>query len=90
MKKFGERAAINAPIQGTASDLVKKAMIEIAKLPTRLTILLQVHDELIFEGKKDDLEAERSTIQKTMESVGQLNVPLKVNIGLGKNWDEAH
>ncbi len=90
MKKFGERAAINAPIQGTASDLVKKAMIDLAKAPTSLTLLLQVHDELIYEGKKKDLESEMPLIKKTMESVGTLSVPLKVNIGFGKNWDEAH
>ncbi len=90
MKKFGERAAINAPIQGTASDLVKKAMIDLARTPASLTLLLQVHDELIYEGKKKDLEAQMPLIKKTMESVGTLNVPLKVNIGFGKNWDEAH
>lgn len=90
MKKFGERAAINAPIQGTASDLVKKAMIDLAKTPASLTLLLQVHDELIYEGKKKDLEAQMPLIKKTMESAGTLNVPLKVNIGFGKNWDEAH
>ena len=90
MKKFGERAAINAPIQGTASDLVKKAMIDLAKTPASLTLLLQVHDELIYEGKKKDLESQMPLIKKTMESVGTLNVPLKVNIGFGKNWDEAH
>ncbi len=90
LKKFGERAAINAPIQGTASDLVKKAMIEFAKQPTQLELLLQVHDELIFEGQKKDLDSEMPKIKKTMEAVGSLNVPLKVNIGTGQNWEEAH
>ena len=90
MKKFGERAAINAPIQGTASDLVKQAMIDLSKVSTRLDLLLQVHDELIYEGQKKDLESEMPLIKKTMEAVGTLNVPLKVNIGIGKNWDEAH
>jgi DNA polymerase-1 len=90
MKKFGERAAINAPIQGTASDLVKKAMIDLAAIPTHLEMLLQVHDELIFEGKDKNIQKELPEITRVMEAVGNLSVPLKVNTGIGKNWDEAH
>jgi DNA polymerase-1 len=89
IRKFGERAAINAPIQGSASDIVKKAMIELA-VKTKLPMLLQVHDELIFEGPKDLIESEKSRIMKIMESVVKIRVPLKVNSGVGINWDEAH
>ena len=93
LKKFGERAAINAPIQGTASDLVKMAMIEVSqdtKNNMQITMLLQVHDELIFEGVESDLEKQMPWIKKTMESVAKLKVPLKVNASIGYNWDEAH
>jgi len=89
LKKFGERAAINAPIQGSASDIVKKAMIEIdQKIP--LDIVLQVHDELVFEGSEVDLHQYLPNIQKIMETVITLKVPLKVNFAIGRNWDEAH
>lgn len=89
IRKFGERAAINAPIQGTASDLVKKAMIEIEReIP--VPMLLQVHDELIFEDSPERLQEYQKPIQKIMESVTQLKVPLKVNAAIGINWDEAH
>ncbi len=89
LKKFGERAAINAPIQGTASDLVKKAMIEVyEKVPVRM--LLQVHDELIFEDTEANLNKYIPELVKIMESVATLKVPLKVNYAVGNNWDEAH
>jgi DNA polymerase-1 len=89
LKKFGERAAINAPIQGTASDLVKKAMIEVNKtVPVRM--LLQVHDELIFEDFTENLEKMTPQLVSIMENVAQLRVPLKVNYSIGDNWDEAH
>lgn len=89
MKKFGERAAINAPIQGTASDLVKKAMIEVyEKVPVKM--LLQVHDELIFEDTEEKLNEYTPQLISIMENVAKLKVPLKVNYALGNNWDEAH
>ncbi|MNS76359.1 DNA polymerase I [compost metagenome] len=89
LKKFGERAAINAPIQGTASDLVKKAMIEVyEKVP--LKMLLQVHDELIFEGTEAALAEHTPKLVHIMENVASLRVPLKVNYAVGLNWDEAH
>lgn len=89
LKKFGERAAINAPIQGTASDLVKKAMIEVhEKVPVRM--LLQVHDELIFEDTEENLKKHTQELVTIMESVAQFKVPLKVNYAIGNNWDEAH
>lgn len=89
IKKFGERAAINAPIQGTASDLVKMAMIEI-KRDLKIDLLLQVHDELIFEGTEGAINEQVKWIVETMENVAQLKVPLKVNFAIGNNWDEAH
>jgi DNA polymerase-1 len=93
LKKFGERAAINAPIQGTASDLVKMAMIEIAqniKIKSKVDMLLQVHDELIFEGTEEAINEQVASIVKTMEGVAKLKVPLKVNYAIGDNWDQAH
>lgn len=89
LKKFGERAAINAPIQGTAADLVKLAMIELDQ-KIKIPMLLQVHDELIFEGEEADLKAASTEIVKIMEGVVKLKVPLKVNFAIGKNWDTAH
>jgi DNA polymerase-1 len=89
LKKFGERAAINAPIQGTASDLVKKAMIEVyQKIP--LKMILQVHDELIFEDSEEILLKHAGELIQIMENVAKLKVPLKVNYAIGNNWDEAH
>ncbi len=89
LKKFGERAAINAPIQGSASDIVKLAMI---KLDTEIKskMILQVHDELLFEGDKDTLENDLPIIKKTMETIVPLKVPLKVNSQIALNWDDAH
>ncbi|MGH1467620.1 MAG: DNA polymerase I [Bdellovibrionales bacterium] len=89
LQKFGERAAINAPIQGTASDLIRLAMIEVVK-EVKSPLLLQVHDELIFEVKEEDVEAETLRIKKAMEEVYKLDVPLTVGIGIGHNWDDAH
>jgi DNA polymerase-1 len=93
LKKFGERAAINAPIQGTASDLVKKAMIDISQsvdLSLNLAMVLQVHDELIFEGSEGELLSHVPELLRIMESTMKLSVPLKVNYAIGRNWDEAH
>lgn len=85
IQKFGERAAINAPIQGTASDLVRKAMIEL-KGQIKSRLLLQVHDELIFEVENDLAETECAKIKNIMENVTQLSVPLKANSEIGKSW----
>ncbi|MDX9731289.1 MAG: DNA polymerase I [Bdellovibrionales bacterium] len=94
VRKFGERAAINAPIQGAASDLVKKAMIEVdRKLSGRsdVDMLLQVHDELVFEvAAGEAVEGLSGTIKETMESVVSFKVPLVANIGIGANWQDAH
>jgi DNA polymerase-1 len=89
IRRGGERAAINAPIQGTASDLVKLAMIRLNE-SLDIPILLQVHDELLFECPVAELEDNIAEIKKTMESVYTLSVPLKVNVGSGLNWEDAH
>lgn len=88
VKAFAERAAINAPIQGMSSDIVKMAMIQVAE-KFRDQMILQVHDELIFELPDDTtLEKNMQEIQSIMENCITLSVPLKVNIGSGKNWSE--
>jgi DNA polymerase-1 len=89
-----ERAAINTPIQGTAADLIKKAMILIRQRMKQeglgARMLLQVHDELLFEVPQRELEKTMGLIREEMEGVYPLKVPLKVDMGYGKNWDEAH
>jgi DNA polymerase-1 len=89
LRRAGERAAINAPIQGTAADLVKLAMIQVHQsLPVPL--LLQVHDELLFECPVDDAKEMAADIQEITEKIYPMKVPLKVNVGIGPNWDDAH
>ena len=89
IRSLSERAAINAPIQGSASDLVKKAMIELGEsLP--IPILSQVHDELLFECPKNEIQKEISFIRPIMEHAASLKIPLKINIASGKTWEEAH
>jgi DNA polymerase-1 len=89
-----ERAAINAPMQGTAADLIKLAMIAISKwinderLSTRL--IMQVHDELVFEVPDDEVEQVRQRVPELMSNVAELRVPLLSEVGVGDNWDEAH
>ncbi len=93
-RAFSERAAINAPLQGGAADIIKKAMIKLppalatAKLKTRM--LLQVHDELLFEVPQAELDRAAAAIKQVMESVATLSVPLVVETGHGKSWAEAH
>jgi len=89
IRKFGERAAINAPIQGTASDLVKMAMIK-CHADLAIPMVLQVHDELLFECPKDELKANRDRVCDNMMNVAKLVVPLKVNVASGDNWEDAH
>ncbi len=89
-----ERMAVNSPIQGTAADLIKKAMINIHQRLNRqgfkAKMLLQVHDELVFEVPEKEMERLVPMIKEEMESVYPLRVPLKVDINQGRNWDEAH
>jgi DNA polymerase-1 len=94
-RKGAERAAINAPMQGTAADIIKKAMLAVDKwietLPTDdVRMIMQVHDELVFEIKQYNLTEYQNKIITLMEKAVQLNVPLIVEAGVGKNWDEAH
>ena len=89
-----ERAAINAPMQGTAADIIKRAMIAVdawlqADQP-RVRMIMQVHDELVFEVHKDDVEQVSQKIHELMENSTQLDVPLLVEVGSGENWDLAH
>lgn len=86
VQKFGERAAINAPIQGTASDLMKKAMIDVAE-SVSAPMLLQVHDELLFECHKDEVEGESLNIKNIMEAVAPFKIPLRVQISWSPFWD---
>ncbi|MBB55203.1 MAG: DNA polymerase I [Magnetovibrio sp.] len=94
MRGFAERAAINAPIQGGAADIIKRAMIQVpgalmdAGLKARM--LLQVHDELVFEVPKEEAEDTISVVKATMEGAAKLDVPLVVDAGTGMSWDEAH
>jgi DNA polymerase I len=94
---FGERMAVNSPIQGSAADLIKVAMINVHKrlhedLP-HTKMILQVHDELIFEVPEKELDEAKKLVKQEMEGVGKqlgLSVPLKVDLGVGKNWRVAH
>jgi DNA polymerase-1 len=91
---FSERAAINAPIQGTAADVIKRAMRRIDpaldKAKLRARMLLQVHDELVFEVPKDEAAATAALVKKVMEGAAELSVPLTVDTGTGGNWASAH
>ncbi|MEX0422559.1 DNA polymerase I [Providencia rettgeri] len=93
-RKAAEREAINAPMQGTAADIIKKAMIAVDNwLQTEkphADMLMQVHDELVFEVKESELERVQAQVQSLMEQSMKLDVPLKVDVGIGDNWDEAH
>ncbi|BDH47749.1 DNA polymerase I [Salmonella enterica subsp. enterica serovar Choleraesuis] len=89
-----ERAAINAPMQGTAADIIKRAMIDVdnwlqSEKP-RVRMIMQVHDELVFEVHQDDVEAVTAKVHQLMENSLKLDVPLLVEVGHGANWDVAH
>jgi len=89
-----ERAAINMPIQGTAADLIKKAMLvvdeELRQQKLRTVMLLQVHDELLFEAPDAEVDTVKELARRCMSSVATLKVPLKVDVGAGKTWADAH
>jgi len=89
-----ERAAINMPIQGTAADLIKMAMLRIdhqlRETSLRTRMLLQVHDELLFEAPEEELERAVALAREAMTGVAQLRVPLEVEVGVGASWAEAH
>ena len=93
-RQAAERAAINAPMQGTAADLIKLAMIEVQawldreRLASRL--ILQVHDELVFEVPNSEIAQLKEQLPRLMTGVASLRVPLVVDVGVGPNWEQAH
>ena len=93
-RQYAERSAINAPMQGTAADIIKRAMIatqhwlDESKVPARM--IMQVHDELVLEVAEDAVDAVRDELVALMSGAADLSVPLKVDVGVGLNWDEAH
>ena len=93
-RQGAERAAINAPMQGTAADIIKRAMISVdawlQKEKPGAHLVMQVHDELVFEVSMSECQAVADEIRALMESAALLSVPLVVDIGRGANWDEAH
>jgi DNA polymerase I len=94
MRQYAERSAINAPMQGTAADIIKKAMISVdawcvrEDVPARL--IMQVHDELVLEVRADAVDSVASAVREHMIAAGELRVPLRVELGSGANWDKAH
>ncbi|HYR41372.1 MAG TPA: DNA polymerase, partial [Methylomirabilota bacterium] len=93
LRGFAERMATNAPIQGTAADLIKIAMVRMAKALAeggfKTRMLLQVHDELLFEAPEDELVRLEALTREVMESAMALDVPLKVDIKTGADWEQA-
>lgn len=94
-RKAAERAAINAPMQGTAADIIKRAMIAVdgwllQQNSDEVKMIMQVHDELVFEIHKDAVAGASQTIRELMENSMKLDVPLQVEVGTGDNWDQAH
>lgn len=93
IRQFGERTAMNAPIQGTAADIIKKAMIDVYRVmkekKVQSRLLLQVHDELIFEVPKEELDMMIELVTRTMEDVVELKVPLKADYSYGPTWYDA-
>ena len=93
-RQYAERTAINAPMQGTAADIIKLAMLSVDdwlqtdKPPVRM--VMQVHDELVFEVESSYLEEAKGVIQQKMSAAANLDVPLIVDVGVGINWNEAH
>jgi DNA polymerase I len=94
MRQYAERSAINAPMQGTAADIIKRAMISVdawcQREDTPARLIMQVHDELVLEVRADATASVAEAIRDRMTSAGELRVPLRVDIGMGANWDEAH
>jgi DNA polymerase-1 len=93
-RQAAERAAINAPMQGTAADLIKLAMIAVQRFlekeKLKTMLIMQVHDELVFEVPDAELETVKANLPELMQSVAKLDVPLVVDVGVGDNWDKAH
>ena len=93
-RQAAERTAINAPMQGTAADIIKLAMIRVdkwlASQAMDARMIMQVHDELVFEVAEGQLASLQAGVKEAMEGAAQLDVPLVVDMGVGANWDEAH
>ena len=93
-RQAAERIAINAPMQGTAADIIKKAMIDVDHWLTQehfsTRMIMQVHDELVFEVPEAELTIVKTGLKERMETAAELSVPLIVDIGVGSNWDDAH
>ncbi len=93
-RQYAERTAINAPMQGTAADIIKRAMIStdqwLLQEKPEAKMIMQVHDELVFEAAEEQIDQYTAIIRTLMSSAADLNVPLVVDIGVGHNWDEAH
>jgi DNA polymerase-1 len=91
---FAERNAINAPIQGSAADIIKIAMVRIHRWLTenrlKTRMILQVHDELVFDVHRDEAELVKENVTHLMKTAAQLEVPMEVEVGIGRNWLEAH
>jgi DNA polymerase-1 len=94
MRKGAERTAINAPMQGTAADIIKRAMVSVEQWLTETgldaRVVMQVHDELVLEVRKDLVEQVSAGLKQHMADAAELDVPLVVDVGVGNNWDEAH
>lgn len=91
-RQFAERQAINAPLQGSNADIIKRAMIKIHEFlkTTNTKLLLQVHDELIFEAPIDEIDTVSIKLKEIMEKITTIKVPISVEVGVGENWDKAH
>jgi DNA polymerase I len=94
MRQYAERSAINAPMQGTAADIIKRAMISVDEWLLRervpASMLMQVHDELVLEVEENAVAAVREQLRAHMCNAASLRIPLRVDVGVGANWDEAH
>jgi DNA polymerase-1 len=94
MRQYAERSAINAPMQGTAADIIKRAMITVDAWATRAhspaRLIMQVHDELVFEVPYAAVPDVTAAVRECMVDAAALSVPLRVDVGVGQNWDEAH
>ena len=93
IRQFGERVALNTPIQGTAADIIKLAMVRVDNRlineGLKSKLILQVHDELIVEAHKDEVDKVKQILSEEMQSAMELNVPLKVDMSTGHSWYDA-
>jgi len=94
LRQYAERSAINAPMQGTAADIIKRAMIEVhawlAGGGTGARLVMQVHDELVLEVAEDAVDPVERGLRERMAGAAELKVPLRVDVGRGPHWDAAH